>query len=440
MLPIVAIVGRPNVGKSTLFNRILRKNRAITHDRPGVTRDRLYGRASWDEATFDLVDTGGMVFGEQESLVESIFDQAREAVEESALVLMVVDGREGPTPLDQSLAAYLRQFNKPVLLVVNKVDGPEQEPLLTADFYGFGFPIVGVSAAHGHNIGGLVEEIASRLPEQGEEIIPQEESELRLALIGRPNVGKSSMINALLGENRLIVSPEAGTTRDSVDVMIKKGEKRYTFLDTAGMRRRTKITDTLERFSVLRSLKSSKRANVTILVLDALEGLVSQDKKLLSFLDKEKAAFMVAVNKVDLVPRQKMEEFKKDISEELRIMPHVPVAYTSALSKAGLGGLLPLAEKIWAQCQIRVGTGKLNRTLQEATARHQPPVVKKRRAKFYYMTQPEVAPPTFILFVNDPELIKPSYVRFLENQLRKGFGLTMAPLQLYFRSSHDKKE
>jgi GTPase len=439
MLPIVAIVGRPNVGKSTLFNRILRKNRAITHDRPGVTRDRLYGRASWDEGAFDLVDTGGMVPGEQESLVEAIFDQAREAVQEAALVLLVVDGREGLTSLDQSLIAYLRQHNKQILLVVNKVDGPEQEPLLTADFHGLGFPIVAVSSAHGHNIGGLVEEIASRLPEPGEEP-PQEETELRLALIGRPNVGKSSMINSLLGESRLIVSPEAGTTRDSVDVVVTRGGKRYTFLDTAGLRRRTKITDTLERFSVLRSLRSSKRANVTILVLDVLEGLVSQDKKLLSFLDKEKAAFMVAVNKVDLVPREKMEAFKRAMNQEMRIMPHVPVVYTSALSKAGLGGLLPLAEKIWAQCQIRVTTGKLNRTLQEATTRHQPPLVKKRRAKFYYMTQPEIAPPTFILFVNDPALIKPSYIRYLENQLRKGFGLTMAPLQLYFRSSHDKKE
>jgi GTPase len=433
---IVAIVGRPNVGKSTLFNRILRKNRAITHDRPGVTRDRIYAKARWDDASFDLVDTGGMIIGEQDSLAGAIFDQAREAVEEAGLILMVVDGREGLTALDESLAAYLRQYNKSVLLAVNKVDGPEQEPLLTVDFHTLGFPMVAVSAAHGHNISALVEEIVSRLPEQEE--TPQEEGGLRLALIGRPNVGKSSMINELLGEKRLIVSPEAGTTRDSVDVAVKRGEKRYVFLDTAGLRRRTKITDSLERFSVLRSLKSSRRADVTILVLDALEGLVAQDKKLLAFLDKEKVALLVAVNKVDLVPRREMEELKGVVREEMRIMPHVPVAYTSAVSKAGLGGLLPLAEKVWAQYQVRVGTGRLNKTLQEAMERHQPPMVKKRRAKFYYMTQPETEPPTFVLFVNDPALIKPSYARYLENQLRKSFGLSMAPIQLYFRSSHEK--
>jgi GTPase len=434
---LVAIVGRPNVGKSTLFNRLLRQNKAITHDRAGVTRDRLYGKARWDEAAFELVDTGGMVPDERESLVADIFDQAREAVDESALIVLVVDGREGLTPTDETVAAFLRQYNKPVLVAVNKVDGPEQEALLTADFHGLGLPLVGVSAAHGHNVSGLVEAIAERLP-RSEEKQPEEEGGLRLALIGRPNVGKSSMINSLLGERRLIVSPEAGTTRDSVDVEVLRGGKRYTFLDTAGLRRRTKITDSLERFSVLRSLKSSKRADVTILVLDAVEGLVSQDKKLLAYLDKEKVALIVAVNKVDLVPRGGLEALKKAIGEQMRIMPHVPVAFTSAVSKAGLGGLLPLAEKLWDQCQIRIGTGQLNRVLQEATARHQPPVVKKRRAKFYYMTQPEIAPPTFILFVNDPALIKPSYAKYLENQVRKGFGLSMAPIQLYYKSSHDK--
>ncbi|MFP4071802.1 MAG: ribosome biogenesis GTPase Der [Desulfovibrionales bacterium] len=438
MPPLVAIVGRPNVGKSTLFNRLLRQNKAITHDTPGVTRDRLYGQVKWLDVPFELVDTGGIVF-EGEPIESSIFTQAREAVEAAELVLFTVDGREGLTPLDQDVAKYLRQSSKPVLVVVNKVDGPELEDTLTTEFHALGFPLFAVSSAHGYGIPDLGAWIASHLPPiVDSDDLPEKEG-LRLAMIGRPNVGKSSIVNAMLGQERMIVSPVAGTTRDSVDVILERDGKKYVFLDTAGVRRRSKITDTLERFSVLKSLQSSKRAQIVILVLDAVQGLVFQDQKILSFLDKEKLPLIVVVNKIDLIPRRDLEALKRTMREALGYMPHVPVIYTSTVNRAGLGGLLPMAEKLWDQCQIRIGTGELNRFLQQATSRHQPPTVKRRRAKFYYVTQPKAAPPTFLFFVNDTALIKPSYTRYLENQIRKSFNLQLAPLRVVYRSSHAKK-
>ncbi|WP_045218946.1 ribosome biogenesis GTPase Der [Desulfonatronum thioautotrophicum] len=468
-LPVVALIGRPNVGKSSLFNRLLRSSKALTHNLPGVTRDRIYGEVLRGDKPYALVDTGGLEPESNEDIKQAVLGQAREALLEATLVLMVVDGREGPNALDEQVADLLRAANKPVLLIVNKVDGAEKEDLLTADFHQFGFPLFAVSAAHGHGLNQLRETIVDRLPtstaedlgsldlstlkqsgssdqnghdEQGDDEDPEEAEPktggLRLALLGRPNVGKSSLINTLIGYHRVIVSNEAGTTRDSVDVTWQAGDKTYTLVDTAGVRKRTRIQDSLERFSVLKSLRSSKKAQITLLVLDAVEGLTGQDKKLFSFLDREKTPLIAVINKIDLIPRNELNALKKQFKDELSFAGHVPLVFTSTMTRAGLGGLLPLAERIWDQCQTRISTGQLNRILGEATQKHQPAVVQRRRAKFFYVTQSDVAPPTFVFFVNDPDLVKPAYSRYLENQIRKRFNLNLTPLQLYFRSSHDQ--
>ncbi|SDB26808.1 GTP-binding protein [Desulfonatronum thiosulfatophilum] len=466
-LPIVALIGRPNVGKSSLFNRLLRSSKALTHDLPGVTRDRIYGEVRRGEKPHALVDTGGLEPESNEDIKQAVLSQAREALRESSLVLMVVDGREGLTTLDEQVAALLRTADKPMLLVVNKVDGAEKEDLMTAEFHQLGFTIVAVSAAHGHGLNYLRDTIIDLLPAPPEDVSTptiaavepafaeesDEDSEitsdaemenvatgLRLALLGRPNVGKSSLVNALIGYHRVIVSSEAGTTRDSVDVSWQAGPKRYTLVDTAGVRKRTRIQDSLERFSVLKSLRSSKKAQVTLLVLDAVDGLTGQDKKLLSFLDREKTPLIAVVNKIDLVPRNQLNALKKTFQEELSFAGHIPLMFTSTITRAGLGGLLPLTERVWDQCQTRISTGQLNRILGEATQRHQPAVVNRRRAKFFYVTQTDIAPPTFVFFVNDPELVKPEYSRYLENQIRKRFSLNLTPVQLYFRSSHENSK
>ncbi|MGM0424223.1 MAG: ribosome biogenesis GTPase Der [Thermodesulfobacteriota bacterium] len=438
MLPVVAILGRTNVGKSTLFNRLLREKKALTHDRPGVTRDRVYGEVHAEQAPFALVDTGGLEPDSSQGLDQEVFAQAREALEQAQLILLLVDCKRGLTAVDEELAQYLRKTNKPLRLVVNKVDGPEREQVCLQDFYALGLEMLPVSAAHGYNMPLLLQSIQDWIQDlglkgQGESSQPGQA--LHLALLGRPNVGKSSLINSILGEKRLIVSPDPGTTRDSVDVVLQKEGRRYIFLDTAGVRRRTRIRDSLERFSVLRALKSSKRAQVTILVLDALQGLSQQDKKLLSFLEQEKVPLLIAVNKVDLVPRKDRGKLKGFFEQELRFCPYVPKIYTSSVTRAGLGGLLPLAEKLWEECNRRVGTGELNRLLQQAVGSHQPPMVKQRRPKFYYLTQAQAAPPTFVFFVNDHTLIQPAYARYLEKQIRKIFGFVMSPVQLVFRTS-----
>lgn len=444
MIPTIALIGRPNVGKSTLFNRLLRKSRAITHDTPGVTRDRIIGKGAISGVEFTLVDTGGMVLESEageENFERAIFEQAREAIEESQALLLVVDGREGLTILDEQAADIVRQSGKTVLLLVNKVDGAELEDSATADFHALGFEMIPVSASHGYNLNELRDRVAAIAEE---ETIPEPEGEkiergLRLAVLGRPNAGKSSMINSIVGEKRLIVSDVPGTTRDSVDVTFDRGGKRYTFVDTAGVRRRTHVKEAVERFSVLRALKSSSKADVTVLVLNAMEGVARQDKRLLDFLVSEKIPFIVAVNKIDLVPKAEGKNMREGFERALRIAPYVPVIYTSALNKIGLGKILPLATKLMEECAVRSTTGELNRAMSAVIEKHQPPIVKRRRAKFYYLTQAEKQPPTFVFFVNDTDLVRASYVRYLENQLRKMFRIKIAPVSVVLRASHDKK-
>lgn len=448
MLPIVALVGRPNVGKSTLFNRLLRKSRSITHDMPGVTRDRIYGECIMGETKFDLVDTGGMVL-ESEAIPElskdfedEIFEQAREAIEEANAIIFVVDGKEGLTPLDQQAAEYVRRSGKPVFMLVNKVDGGEFAAQMTAEFHELGIEFMPVSAAHGYNL----HDVRARVREFVIDLnMPDEEDDgvergLRLTMLGRPNAGKSSIINSIIGENRLIVSDVAGTTRDSIDVTFEKKNKRYTFVDTAGVRKRANIQDHLEKISVIRALKNSKRSDVTIMTIDITLGVGRQDKRLIEFLAKDKTPFVVVVNKADLVPRKETNMALDAFRNELRVIPHVPIVMTSAHKGVGIGKLLPLAETIRKECEIRIGTGKLNRALAAVLEKLQPPVVKRRRPKFFYVTQADEAVPTFVFFVNDHTIVKASYIRYLENQFRKLLGIKSAPVNIVMRSSHDKKE
>jgi len=441
MPPIVAIVGRPNVGKSTLFNRLAKRQKAITHDRPGVTRDRLEATVELDGRVATLIDTGGMDFDAEEGLARQIVVQAEIALTMADVVLFLVDGKAGRTALDDEMAERLRRIDKPVVVAVNKVDGAERIAALTGDFHAWGFPLLPVSAAHGHGVNDLAEALAERLPEPVEQA-PSDplEAGIRLAVLGRPNAGKSSLVNAMVGEDRLIVSEVAGTTRDAVDVVVMRGGKRYVFVDTAGVRKRTRITDNLERFSVGKALSSAKRADVAVVVIDGTGGVGVQDKRLISYLFKERTPFLIVVNKVDLVPQKDMLALKKAIQEELRMCGHVPVLYLSAMKGKGVAKVLPLAETIWKECQIRVGTGELNRAMRTVLDKHQPPLVNGRRAKFYYLTQAAEPPPTFVFFVSDTERVRDSYAKYLENALRKLFGITMAPVSVVCRASHKPKE
>ena len=387
--------------------------------------------------------------------------QAEAALKEADVICMVVDGRDGLMPFDEHLAAYLRRCDKPILLVVNKVDGAEKEELLLAEFHGLGFPLIACSAEHGHNLRALEEEIRDLLPED-DELEDEEEDDgkeeleedrdkpgirrrkvtdhLRLCLLGRPNAGKSSMTNAFIGEDRMIVSDQAGTTRDSVDVTVEKNGKTYTFVDTAGVRRRSRITDTVERFSVNSSLKSTTKADVTFLLLDATEGLTTQDKRLIELLDERKTPFLIIVNKIDLIPAKARTELLKNLQEELSFCYHVPLVPTSARTGEGLNKLIPLAERIYAECGTRVSTGLLNRAMEETLTRHQAPVVRRVRPKFFYLTQAESEPPTFVCFVNDADRVADSYARYLERSLRRIFGIRHAPMRLHLRSAHAKRE
>ncbi|MEG2139869.1 MAG: ribosome biogenesis GTPase Der [Bilophila sp.] len=450
MLPKIALLGRPNVGKSTLFNRLIRSNRAITHDRPGVTRDRMEGVVrSRGGRTFTLIDTGGVTLDQHYTVAQGpdelrgfeaeILSQTEAAMQEAAVFCLVVDARDGLMPFDEHLAAYIRRSGKPTLLVVNKVDGLEREDELTAEFHVLGFPMLALSAEHGHNIRALEEELADLLPDEDPEGEEQQVTALKLALLGRPNAGKSSLVNAMIGEERMIVSDVAGTTRDSVDIPFLADGRVCVFVDTAGVRRRTRITDTVELYSVNSSLKSTTKADVTLFIIDALEGVTAQDKRLIDLLDERKTPFMILVNKIDLVTKKERAELEKDFKEVLQFCQHVPVITVSALRGLGLGQIIPKAEQIRTECNTRIGTGALNRAMEEVLTKHQPPIVKRSRPKFFYLTQAEIAPPTFVFFVSDADRVADTYARYLERSLRRIFRIEHAPMRIRLRSSHKKK-
>lgn len=453
-LPVIVLAGRPNVGKSTLFNRLIKSNRAITHDRPGVTRDRMEGIVRRQGLPpFEIVDTGGITLDENASPVPGpdglrgfeaeILSQTDAALSKACAVAFVVDGRDGLLPLDEHLAAHIRRKNLPVLCVVNKVDGMERENEAIAEFHSLGFPVLGVSAEHGHNINALCEDLAALLPKNGSgdwsQAIP-EKPFLRLAMLGRPNAGKSSLINAISGQERLIVSDVAGTTRDSVDVRFEIDNKIYEFVDTAGVRRKARITDEVEKYSINSAIKSTTKADITLFALDAGEGVSQQDKRLMNLLITRKIPFLILVNKSDLLPQDRLFRIRKEITDILSFWNHVPILMVSAKTGANLKNILPMAKKVHQETLMRVGTGQLNRAMEEALRKHQPPIVNRGRAKFYYLTQAESSPPTFVFFVSDADRVPESYARYLEKSLRKIFGIENAPIRVHFRSSHKKRE
>lgn len=436
--PIVAIVGRPNVGKSTLFNRIVGERVAIVEDMPGVTRDRLYQDAEWQSREFTLVDTGGLDFAE-DIITAQIRKQAELAIQEADVILFTVDAREGLHPIDQEVAKTLRRTDKPVLLVANKVEHFDKIPYY--DFYqlGLGDPIP-VSAAEGLNTGDLLDELVKLLPSQEED--PYPEDTVRIAVIGRPNVGKSSMINAILGEERVIVSDIPGTTRDAIDSPFERNGKNYVLVDTAGMRRRKKIDLPAERYSVVRALRAIDRCDVALMVFDAIEGVAEQDKKIVGYAHDQGKAMILVINKWDLIEKddKTMNKFEKKIREELTFLSYVPTIFISALTKQRLPKVLEMVDFVAEEASKRVPTADLNNLIREATAATPPPGDKHKKLKIFYATQGSIKPPTFILFVNEPELMHFSYRRYLENNIRATYGFEGTPIRFFLRRRDTKDE
>lgn len=436
--PIVAIVGRPNVGKSTLFNRIVGGRVAIVEGIPGVTRDRLYQDAEWNGAGFTLVDTGGLDFNDESEIPSNVRKQVEMAVQEADAILFVVDARAGLTTTDDTVAGMLRRADKPVILVANKVEqfGGAQDYY---DFYrlGLGEPIP-VSAAEGLNTGDLLDKLVELLPHTEHEEDPDS---IRVAVIGRPNVGKSSLVNAILGQERVIVSNIPGTTRDAIDTLIERDGKRYILVDTAGMRRRSKIDLPTEKFSVIRSLRAVDRSHVALVLLDAVEGVTEQDKKIAGYAHEKGKASILVVNKWDLIAKddRTASKYTETIREEIAFMQYMPVVFTSALTKQRVSRVLDLVDKVVENYNIRVATPGLNNLIREAVLQSPPPSYKNRRLKIYYVSQQGVRPPKFVFYVNDTQLLHFSYLRYLENQLRSAYGFEGTPIKIIMRN-RDKEE
>ena len=439
-VPTVALVGRPNVGKSTLFNRLVGGRKAIEEKIPGITRDRLYGRSNWLKRDFFVVDTGGITFPRGNSLEAKIQKQALLALEKSTVIIFLVDGRQGLTALDEEIAALLHRQGKPVVLVVNKVESPAQN---IAEFYKLGFnePLP-ISAAHGRNIGDLLDEIISFFP-VGHSGIIQEEEAIRIAVIGRPNVGKSSFINTLLGEERIIVSQEPGTTRDAIDTLLEHEGKRYIFVDTAGIRRKNKVNENVEYYSVLRALKALDNADLALLLLEAPEGVTEQDQRIAGHILESGKALIVSLNKWDLIPKENREDFIEklvaDTRDALKFVSFAPLVFTSIFIPRHLKNLFNLFPRIYENHGRRIPTGLLNEVLLEAQGLNPVPTVKGRKGRIYYWTQSSIRPPTFVLFVNNPALIHFSYLRYLENCLREAFDFEGTSLRLLLRARRRKK-
>ncbi len=439
--PIVAIVGRPNVGKSTLFNRIAGGGMvAIVEDRPGVTRDRLYRDAEWLGREFTLVDTGGIEFKNvTDPINQGIHLQAKLAIEEADVILFLVDAREGLTPIDEEVAKLLRNTNKPVILAANKVEDFKSN-YDVYDFYklGLGEPVM-ISSAHGKNIGDMLDRVIEHFPDTVSDDETDEDI-IKIAVIGRPNVGKSSIVNAILGEERVIVSNIPGTTRDAIDTYFEQGDKKYLLIDTAGMRKKGKINEPTERYSVIRSLRAVDRSEVVLMVLDASEGITEQDKKIAGYAHEAGKAIVIVMNKWDLVEKddKTMLKFTEEAREELGFMQYAPLVFVSALTKKRIPKILEVVDYVAEQHSMRISTGTLNELIQESVRLNPPPSDKGKRLKLLYATQASVKPPTFIIFVNEPELMHFSYQRYLENQLRSSFGFEGTPIIIITRKRNEE--
>ena len=432
MSAIVAIVGRPNVGKSTLFNRILGRRQAIVEDFPGVTRDRNYALVTRFERSFTLIDTGGFEPASEDRLLTQMREQSQLAVEEADVIIFLLDGREGLTPADQEVAAQLRQVDKPVLFAVNKVDGPSQEAAI-GDFYALGIDALWpVSAEHGPGVADLVDQVLVLLPPASPPRGADEET--RLAIIGRPNVGKSSLVNRLLGFERMVANPVAGTTRDSVDTPFAYNRRRYVLIDTAGIRRKGRVALKLEKFSVIQALKALDRADIALMVIDGTEGITDQDLTIAGYAAERGRAVVLVVNKWDLVPKDHSTagQYVKDLREAFKFLPEIPIHFVSALTGLRVSKIMADVEKVAEEYGRQITTSALNRVLEDAQKAHQPPVYHGKRLKFFYMTQTGTCPPSFVIFVNKAEGVHFSYQRYLVNCLRKAFGFAGCPIKLRF--------
>lgn len=439
--PLVAIVGRPNVGKSMLFNKLTGQRAAIVEDTPGVTRDRIYGSCEWRGRTFDLMDTGGIEPGTDSEILQFMRRQAEIGIELADAIIMVTDVKVGLTAADAAVATILQRSRKPVILAVNKCDAVGGVNPDIYEFYalGLGDPLE-VSAVHGHGTGDLLDWCVDHFPEAA----PQEEDEdlIRVAIVGRPNVGKSSLLNQILGEERVIVSDVAGTTRDAIDSYFENSFGKYCFIDTAGMRRKSRVDDAIERYSNLRSVSAIERADVCIVMIDATQGVTEQDTKIAGLVHEAGKAVLIAVNKWDLVEKETntMRDMEAQVRQDLSFMPYAPVVFLSALTGQRVDKLYEVINQVAQSNAMRVTTGALNSVLADATARVQPPSDKGRRLKIYYMTQAGVKPPHFVIFCNDARLFHFSYQRYLENQIRGVFGLAGTPVRMTIRQKGDKEE
>lgn len=438
--PTVAIVGRPNVGKSTFVNRLVGSRHSIVDDLPGVTRDRIYFDVEWQNKPFTVIDTGGIIPGDDDDIMVSIFDQAKLACEEAEKIIFIVDGKDGLNPIDYDIANILRQSGKPVFLAVNKCDNPESL-LMTSEFYALslGDPI-GISALHGSGgVGDLLEIVTEDF-----EVFEAEEEDkrIRIAIVGRPNAGKSSIVNALLNTDRVIVSDVSGTTRDSIDSYVTYKDKEFIIVDTAGIRKKSKVDYGVEKFAVDRAIRSIRECDVALLVIDAKEGISDQDKKISSIITESGKGLIVAINKWDLIEDKKantLNKFEKELNVDIPFLSFAPKIFISAVTKQRLSQIFEESEKVYEQCVKRVSTGLLNKVINEAYALNPPTSFKGKRLKIYYVTQAKTQPPTFVLFVNSEELLKDSYKRYLENKLREAFGFFGTPIRISVRERGEKK-
>lgn len=438
--PLVAIVGRPNVGKSMLFNKLVGQRLSIVEDTPGVTRDRLYAEAEWCGHTFDLVDTGGIEPGTDSEILTFMRRQAEIAIQNATVIVFLCDIKTGLTASDQEVANMLLRSRKPVVLAVNKADqvGPTNPDIYEFYNLGLGDPIP-VSAVHGHGTGDLLDACVQHFPEGGEEDEPDDV--VKVAVIGKPNVGKSSLINRILGEERVIVSNVAGTTRDAVDSYFENKTGKYLFIDTAGMRKRSKVDDRIEKFSVLRATMAIERADVCLILIDANEGVTEQDTKVAGLAHEAGKASILVVNKWDAIEKddKTMDRMREDIRRDLSYMTYAPIVFISAMTGQRVPRLFELINYVNDQAAMRITTGMLNSVLADATARVQPPSDKGRRLKIFYMTQVGIKPPHFVCFCNDAQLFHFSYQRYIENQIRNTFGLEGTPVRLTIRQKGDKE-
>lgn len=437
--PVVAIVGRPNVGKSTFFNYLAGRRISIIDDTPGVTRDRIYAESEWRGRKFTMIDTGGIETDTDDFIKKQMVRQAYIAIDTADVIVMMVDSRTGMTAMDEEVASILRKSAKPVIIAVNKVDSPGQPPADIYEFYNLGMgEIYPISSIHGLGIGDLLDAVYDHFPatDESEEI----DDAIKVAVIGKPNVGKSSIINRILGEERVIVSDVPGTTRDAIDTYFEINGKRYLFIDTAGIRRKSRVDEDIEKYSVIRSWTAVDRADVCIIMIDAQDGVTEQDTKIAGYAHEQGKASIIAVNKWDLVEKQTgtLEEYRKKVAEDLDFMSYAPIVFVSAQTGQRVDRLFELIDYVFDQASFRIQTGVLNDVLNEAIAMVQPPSDKGKRLKIYYMTQTDVRPPSFVLFVNDVELMHFSYERYLKNTLRSNFGFEGSPIRFTVREKGEK--